>query len=57
MQIPTRLLPIDPTIAALDRGENTKGWDAGADASEPDDSEERAELAAALAELEEDNGW
>lgn len=33
----------DPVPAALDRGENTKGWDKGEDAGEPDDTEEREE--------------
>lgn len=33
----------DPVPAALDRGKNTKGWDRGEDAGEPDDTEEREE--------------
>jgi hypothetical protein len=48
MQVPTHLLDVDPVLAALDRGEDTKRWDAGEDAGEPDDSAEREEHRAAL---------
>ncbi len=56
MIVPTWLLDIDPVLAALDRGESTKGWDAGEDAGEPEDSAERAELSNALDALEEGDG-
>lgn len=44
----------DPVVKAIEQGKDTKGWDRGKDATEPDDSEERAERLARLAELEED---
>lgn len=43
---------VDQVVRGLDRGENTKGWDKGEDAGEPDDTAEREERLAALKALE-----
>lgn len=45
----------DPIIRGLDQGKDTRGWDKGRDAGEPDDAAERAERLAALQKLEEED--
>lgn len=45
----------DPVIRGLERGEDTRGWDKGSPANEPDDAAEREEYRRWKEQLEEDD--